>query len=287
MIWLILSVLCSTLIFIIFRLFSPRGIDNLQAIILNYYSAFLTGVLVEGNIYGRPLHVKPEWYWSILLMGALFIVLFQIMAHVAQKMGLAVVSVSVKMSLIIPVSFGIFHFSESAGFFKILGILMALAAVFIVTRGPVRTDSSRGVALAFVLFLGGGLIDAFLKYSQVYLLQPGEMGFFASTIFLMAGIFGTLLFLIKLIRGQSKVSPRSLLWGIVLGIPNYGSIYFLLRALDTAGQESSAVFPINNVGVVALSALSGVLLFGENLNRNRLFGILLAILSIILIALNS
>ena len=74
-------------------------------------------------------------------------------------------------------------------------------------------------------------------------------------------------------------------FGIALGIVNYGSIYFLLKALRVNGYESSSIFTIINVAIIALSTLMGLLIFKEKISKKNTIGIGLAIISIILITL--
>ena len=75
---------------------------------------------------------------------------------------------------------------------------------------------------------------------------------------------------------------KNILAGIALGIPNYGSIYFLIKALDMHNLESSVIFPVNNVGIVALSVVCARILFNENLSLKNIVGVILAIISIAL-----
>jgi uncharacterized membrane protein len=49
------------------------------------------------------------------------------------------------------------------------------------------------------------------------------------------------------------------------------------------GNESSTLFTINNVGIVMLSTLVGLLVFKEHISRKNWIGIGLAIVSIILV----
>ena len=53
------------------------------------------------------------------------------MAITTQRSGLSVVSVATKMSVVIPVLFGLIYYKESLGFFKLLGISLALIAVYL------------------------------------------------------------------------------------------------------------------------------------------------------------
>jgi multidrug transporter EmrE-like cation transporter len=75
---------------------------------------------------------------------------------------------------------------------------------------------------------------------------------------------------------------RSIGAGVLLGLPNLGSLVFLVRAL--AQLDGSLVFPINNMGIVLCSSLLGSLLFRQPLTRWSIFGISSAVLGIWLIS---
>lgn len=75
--------------------------------------------------------------------------------------------------------------------------------------------------------------------------------------------------------------------GVILGIPNYFSIYFLLLAIKSFSLKSAFVFGINNIGIVLLSTLLSVIIFQEKLSSINKFGVLVSVLSIILIAYSS
>ncbi len=281
MIWLILSILCSSLIFVAFKSFERYRVSNLQAIVVNYFVAFSVGLL--GGEFdwhaGEVLH-KP-WFSSTLILGIIFISLFQLMALVSQRWGVSAVSVAVKMSLVIPVVFAIWRYHESLGIIKLSGIIAALLAVYFATRKPEKTKRDWRLAfLPLLLFLGSGFLDAFLAYNQNELVPEAESAYFSSQIFLMAGIMGVLWFAIAWARKRQQPQWRAIWGGIALGIPNYGSIYFLLRALGSNNLGSSVIFPINNVGIVLLSVILGRLLFSEKISTINLAGIILAMLAI-------
>jgi len=95
------------------------------------------------------------------------------------------------------------------------------------------------------------------------------------------------LFIVYLLYKKQIPSKKSLLFGLVLGIPNYFSIYILLKALEGSGLESSIVFPINNMGVVLVSTLISLIWFGEKLSIKNYIGVAISILAISLIAFSN
>lgn len=285
MIWLAFSILCSTLIFIIFKLFARYEVNNLQAIVVNYFVAFAAGSISNGfTLDFKTLPTEP-WFLSSLILGIVFISLFQVMAFVSQKLGVSTVSVSVKMSLAIPVVAAIILYDEQLYFTKVLGVIAALAAVYMASFKPEKTKEHRMyIFMPIILFVGSGLLDAFINYNQRFLVPSSQYAQFTSISFLLAGLFGVLFLIIKRINAPLQLQWKSLAGGVLLGIPNYGSIYFLLKALDVQSLESSVIFPINNVGIVALSVIIARIFFKESLSLLNKIGIALAILAIILIA---
>jgi drug/metabolite transporter (DMT)-like permease len=165
MLFLALSILTSTLLIIILKSFAKFEVNTFQAIVVNYWVCTLTGSMIEG--YYTPMHleaISTPWFYSTLMLGVSFIVLFNLMGYTAQKLGLTVVSVSNKLSLIIPVSLAFFFMNEKVTALKILSIVMALAAVVLVTFQKNKENGSKPSKLLFilpiVLFLGSGFNDS-------------------------------------------------------------------------------------------------------------------------------
>ncbi|PTM04244.1 MAG: hypothetical protein DA405_08060 [Bacteroidetes bacterium] len=284
MIWILLSICSSILIFVVFTYLKKFSIDNLQAILVNYLVAFSIGQAQMG--FSKPLAaiIEQPWLNSALLLGILFITLFNLMAWVSQNFGITTVSIAVKMSVMVPISFGIIYYYESASALKISAIILALLAVWMSTYKPARIKSNPlSIILPILLFLGSGFLDSFLKYNQQELVPAEDQAWFASSIFGFAAIFGLVAIIYRYFKMHVPLQFKAIIGGIALGIPNYGSIFFLLRALDSPGMESSSLFAINNVGIVALSSLLGYFAFKEKLSPLNIAGIIVAIISILLI----
>lgn len=286
MIYLLLSVLSSTVIFVVFRLYKKFGINTLQAIIVNYFIACTVGFFgyIEGSDFS---HVPSEnWFPGALMLGVLFITVFNLAAITTQKSGLSVVAVATKMSVAIPVLCGIFLYNESTGILKLLGILFALVAVYLTSIKTEEGISVKKENLVFPLlvFLGSGIIDTSLKYLETSYVSETDVGLFSSTIFATAGSVGVIILIIQAFLGKLKISFKNILGGIALGIPNYYSIYFLVMALRSEGFDSSTIFTMNHVAIVTVSTLAGILLFKEKLIRKNWIGLILAVISIILVA---
>ena len=91
---------------------------------------------------------------------------------------------------------------------------------------------------------------------------------------------------------RSLLQPKVLIWGSCLGLVNFGSIYFLVRALNFRdplgnGLDSSVVFGINNIGIVCLSVLLGRLAFSERLSLMNKTGIFICLLATVILAIST
>lgn len=282
MIYLLLSILSSTAIFVLFKLFGKYKINTLQAIVVNYATAFICGLLLfEEQIILSEI-LQTNWFLVAIGLGFLFITIFNVMALTAQKNGLTVVSVASKMSVIIPIVFGIYVYNESAGIQKITGIVLALIAVYLTSvKQKDEAVLSKALYLPIILFFGSGVIDTSVNHFA----PKGNMQLFLAVIFGMAGCIGLIILSYKSIVLKEQFKIKSVPFGIMLGIANYCSMYFLLKALRVDGFESSSVFTINNVTIVAVSTLIGLLLFNEHISKTNWIGIIIAIVSIILVTL--
>lgn len=285
--YLLLSILASSLIFVVFKLFGRFRINTLHAIIANYFVACAFGIIS----YEGPINVvdipKFDWFYYTLGLGALFIIVFNLMALTTQRSGLSVVSVATKMSVVIPIVFGLWYYKDSLGIMKGLGILLALVAVYLAsvkTKDGLKIQP-KNLLFPVLVFLGSGIIDTSIKYLEGSFVAENDVPLFSATIFSAAFTIGIMVMLVQKIRGTFTFQFKNVLGGVFLGIPNYYSIYFLVKALRSDLLESSGIFTVNNVGIVMFSTLLGIALFKERLLPKNWLGIALAIVSIVLIAL--
>lgn len=286
MIYLALSVLASTLIFIAFKLFAKFKINILHAIVTNYMVACICGLLLyDGTVIVSQLP-DYDWFDYTLCLGAFFIGIFNLMAITTQRSGLAVVSVATKMSLVIPILFGLIYYKESLGIFKLIGIILALAAVYLtsIKAKDGLTIKKRNLIFPALVFLGSGIIDTGIKYLEETYVAEDEVALFSAVVFSSAAGVGLIWLSIQAIGGNFKFEFKNVIGGICLGIPNYFSVYFLVLALRSGLLESSGIFTVNNVAVVLISTMVGIFLFKERLLPKNWLGILLAVMSIFLVA---
>lgn len=283
---LALSILFSSLIFVVFKLFAVYRVETLYGIIVNYMTAAVVGLIFyQERVDYLALYSKP-WFTGTVFLGALFIVVFNLIAKTSQQLGVSVASVATKMSLVIPVIFGISLYGEALGPVKIIGVILALAAVYLSSiKKSTQIVRSSSLILPLLVFLGSGIIDASIKFMEETQVVETEFPLFSATVFASAAFFGLIFILLRHRKFPFRLHYRNLLGGLALGIPNFFSIYFILRALRNNALNSASVFTINNVAIVMFSTLLGILLFRERLSTMNWIGIGMAVISIFLTAL--
>ncbi len=286
MIYLLLCILSSTSIFIVFKLLNKLRVSTVNAIVINYFTAGALGLIVIGG--GDYDPVGAAWFRMALINGFLFVFMFFVIGYSSRVAGITVTSLTTKLSVVIPVLFSILRFGEEITIYKVAGMILALAAIVMIVYKPSNNGVSKGsireaIWLPVILFFGAGFIDSLIKYSQeVYVTQDDTLAF-ATTTFLVAAITSVGFRLTVRFEKEENRWYRLLAGGVALGVVNFGSLYFLVMALGSPHIASSVVFGINNIGIVLLSVIAGMVLFGERLSALNKAGIIVAIISIVIL----
>lgn len=287
--FLIASIILTAWLTIAFKIVGRLGISNLQAIVFNYTVCVITGTVVNGSFPVNASLAKEPWLPWALVMGCGFISLFNLAAYTVQKIGVAATTVAYKLSMVIPFVFSIYLYNEDATGLKIAGVVVALLAVWLTTRPAEKNNNQQKVswmiwAMPLLLFVGSGLLDAMIKYVEQAFINPGNQDVYLITAFCVAASVGWLILFYLFGTGRQKFSAKALVAGICIGVPNYFSIWCLLGALKGYSDNSSAIIPINNMGIVLFTALVAWFIFKEKLSATNWLGIALSLGAIALIA---
>lgn len=291
MISLILSIIFTVFLFVCFKEFEKREINTHQAITINYITASFLAYIINYNdiniidlissnwIDDNNEHLTNDFYFlfSTIFLGVFFVIMFNIMAITTQRLGISIASLSSKISLIIPVLTSLLIYENTKFYFiNGLGILLAMISVYFTLKKDVKL--SYPITIAIILFFGAGLLDTSLDFIQYNFIKSNSDNFnFIVIVFFSAFIAGFL----KIIFGHHKIQLKNIYSGIILGIPNYLSIYFVLEALNQLGGIT--VFPVLNIGVVLISAIISFIYYKEKINFINWVGISLVCISIFLI----
>lgn len=284
-VWCLLVTIC---IGICFKLFERWKINTFNAIVINYTVCLLLGTFLDSN-HTFPFSaeiIHTPWFICDLLLGILFITGFNLTAKAIQKAGITLTTMMQRMSLITTVSFTVLVFHERFSWIALSGLLLALLAIVAINQNGNSISFQKPgkyTPLLILVLLFSSAIEIILFYAEKSGLVGDQQMPFTTHGFGSAALFGWLLMAWGWFKGGKKFSTKDIYAGVLLGVPNYFSIYLIMVMLNE-GWKGSILYPMLNVSVLLLSTMIAVIGFREKLNRLNWIGIGLATLSILTIA---
>lgn len=292
MIYLILCIISSTGIFIVFKTLDKKNIPPYPVILINYIVASCLGFLINAQSFVMNEIVTSPWMIISTLIGFLFIVMFFLVAKSSGEAGISITTVASKMSVIFPIALSILLEREDhLTFLKAIAISAALIGVLFTIYEPGKLFYHRNrIFLPLVLFFGMGIVDSLVKFAQHTYVGDADIAIFSAVLFAMAFFTGLIILPFRK-QGLKEFTSRSvIIAGLILGIVNFGSVYLMISALNYTNSkglsiDSSIIFGANNIGIVSLSVLSGLLIFKEKLRAINWTGIIISASAILLFTL--
>ncbi|QGY42096.1 EamA family transporter [Maribellus comscasis] len=280
MIYLFASIISSTSIYIIFRWAKNYSCNLTHLITVNYVTATIFGAVLFSPSESLFTDQTKSWLPFALLLGILFTGLFFLIGNSSQKAGITVTTLANKLSLVFPVLFSLLFFNEKISTLKYVGLISSFAAIMLtVYKKEIKKTNVIYILLPVSIFIGSGFADSIVKYVQTLKTSPEQIPVFTTCVFFVAFVFA-LLFSVRNGKKVLNALIPTVLLGILLGIANFGSLYFLMNALSSDYLESSLIFAVNNMSIVALSAIVGYIIFNEKLNKINYAGLALAFVSL-------
>ena len=284
---LAIAALLSALLYIILKFFTKWKVVNLHGLTFNYLTASTFAFANEFHHNCALLPTAKSFILPALGIGLLFIIVFYTAALTAQKSGIAITSIAGKMSMVIPITAGVFLYQDQMTLLRIIGIALALVSVYLASVHAEKGEHPsvlKNLQYPILLFLGSGCVDTCIKLSQHYFINNENQNLFFCFLFGSAGVFGTVATLYNYFKNKIAVSARSIFAGIFLGIVNYYSLLFLVKCLATTGAESALIWAMTNMLVVIFSSVLAFFIFKEKLSRANQIGISLALIAIFILS---
>jgi drug/metabolite transporter (DMT)-like permease len=284
--YLIITVLLNVVVSSVLKLFSRYNINTLQAITFNYCICVVTGILSTGVQPFNQSTIDAPYFPYTVMMGMAFIAIFILTAFCTKVSGMTATVIASKLSLVIPVLFAILVLHETTNAVKLSGVLLAFPAVYLANGTNDNSVQKNFLLWPAILFVMSGCLDTYVNLIQKnYLLTPHAQAAGTIICFATAAVIGLLITGGKILAGNIQFHYKNILGGIALGVPNFFSIYFLIKTLNSSPLQSSATIPVVNISILVASTITAILLFGEAKHTKRIAGLVLAILAITLIAM--
>lgn len=281
MFYLLLSILCSAMVAIAMRLSQGKATNKHCMIATNYLTCFIMSWFLMG--FGNPFP-QEEGLAATLGMGT-FNGFFYMLALILNQYnisrnGVVLPSVFSKMGgLLIPLLVSIVIFKESPTMFQFVGFVLSILSVFLLNYRAEGSDAGNTSFLSLIALLVAEGCAGIM--SKVF----NEVGnSVLSTHFLFYTFITAFLFcLIVIIRKHERVGIYEIIYGMMIGIPNFMGARFVLRALEEV--PAVIVYPARSVGTIVVITLFGTLLFKERLVKQQIVAMCVIMVSLILLNL--
>lgn len=266
MINLLLAIISSALVAIVMRISEKYVKGNHGMLAVNYILCTILAAIYSGV---GSLFPKTEGIGFTLGLGlgtgALYLAGLLLVQLNIRKNGVVLTAIFQKLGLIVQVLLCIVFFKEQPQPAQMIGIVLCLLAVILINveKGQTAVNFKLGL---FLILLNSGLCDGMSKIHE-------ELGNRALSEHFLLYTFGTALILCVLLMAvkRDRFGWKDVCFGILLGVPNYFSAKFLLKALDT--MEAVVVFPTFSVATVVVISLVGFLVFRERLSKKQWIGL--------------
>ena len=282
---LILAIIASSLVSIMMRVGEGRAKNNISMLSVNYFLCMILAIIYTGV---GNLMQTGEGLGTAMGLGSIngffyiaSLILFQ---NSVKKNGVVLSSIFMKLGIMMPLIISILLFGEMPTVVQVIGFVIAVTAIVIINMKEKeenvtnhKTNRTSPVKLGLILVLVGcGMADGMSKIYQELGTREFEELFLVCT-FVIAFILSVLFVKYK----KQKYTSNEILYGILLGVPNYYSARFLLKAL---GEIPAVVaYPTFSIGTIAVITLTGVVAFKEKLTIRQMFAVGLIAVAVVLL----
>ncbi|TDW48092.1 EamA-like transporter family protein [Flavobacterium sp. 270] len=278
MLFLVLSIFCSVIVGVIFKITRRYNANPSQIVAFNYIFALLLCFLTFSPDLSEVNAASP---WNIYFaVGILLPVVFLFLAASIKNMGIVKTDAAQRLSLFIPILAAWFIFKEEFNTYKVIGLIIGFFALLLILSKPSENTQNKWIYPAVVL-VGFGLIDILFKQIALFTTLPYTTSLFV--VFAISLFFAILIVIYETAFKKVKFESKNILFGGLVGIFNFGNILFYLKAHKAFAENPSTVFAGMNMGVIILGSLVGLFFFKEKLSKMNFSGLLLALIAIVFI----
>lgn len=277
MFYLLLAIASSAMVSICMRL-SEKHVKNEMGMFMANYAICVVLSYVFMN-------QKLDFVWgrSVAMMlvlgvisGVLYLVSFVAMKVNMKHNGIVLAATFMKLGILIPTIMAVVVFKETPGWTRVLGICLSIIAIIMINFEKESVYEGNKKSWLIVLLILSGFTDAMANiYEQIGAAELKD------AYLLVTFIAAFVLAMILAIGGKEKIGVKDLLYGMVIGIPNYFSARFLLLALGSV--DAVLVYPMYSVATIIVVTLVGITVFREKISKKKIGALGLIIVALCLL----
>ncbi|WP_395045872.1 EamA family transporter [Flavobacterium sp.] len=281
MLYVVFSIICSVLVGVLLKIVKKNNLSFYQIITWNYvFALILTHFAYQPEF---KTHFSISTGLILVTLCFLLPIIFIFQAKAIQYNGIVKTDIAQRLSLFISILASYFIFKEAFNYYKLIGLLFAFSAIDFTLykeNQKVIKEKNKWHFLLLVL-LGFGTIDVLFK--QISVLSEIKFTEVLFLIFIGSLIASAIISTYYIVKEKEKFDLKNALWGLGVGVLNFGNISLYIKAHQALSENPSTVFAGMNMGVILLGSCVGIIIFKEKLSKINYAGILLAIISILFI----
>ena len=274
MIYLMLAIASSALVSIIIRLGEDHVTNQMGMLLSNYVVCSICAIVCSNS--DVVTAVQASGFFDIglgVVCGFLYLAGLLLMQYNTKHNGVVLSSTFMKLGVLIPTLMAIVFFREIPKGTQVIGIVLALLAIVMIHFEKDALKEGNKKLWLLVLLLCGGITDSTANIFEKFG-SPAAKDVYLFMIFFVAGVLAFVLVL----KSKKKVSPKDVIFGVILGVPNYFSSRFLLLSLSS--MSAVVVYPTYSVATMIVITMVGVLAFKEKLDRKKAIALGMIVLAL-------
>ena len=283
MLYLVLAIASSALISILMR-FSEKHIKTEMGMFMANYAVcvLLSFLFMNKDVdYFAKTSLAPMLGFGVI-SGVLYLVSFLFLKFNMKHNGIVMASTFMKLGVLIPTLMAIVIFGEKPRTTQVLGIVLSLAAIVLLhfEKEGIQSEKTSGqtskkVWLLLLLLLSG-ITDSMANIYEKMGSASVKDGYLLITF-----VTAFLLTIFFIVMQKQNVTRQDILFGLLIGIPNYFSARFLLLAL---GEVAAVlVYPMYSVATMITITMAGVFIFKETVSKKKVFALGLIVVALCLL----
>ena len=282
MLYLLLAIVSSTLITLFMRLGEGKIRNNMAMFTVNYLICVVMSRISMGNMdlftNAEGIHVAVGLG---LFSGIMYLVSFVFMQWNMRKNGVVLTSTFTKLGVLVPTIMAIVVFREQPKLMQTLGIILAIAAIIIIHFDKENDGAAKAVGGSFKIWLLLQLLVSGFTDSLANIYDKAGSAALKDHYLFYTFLAALALAVIMTFKKKVKVSKWDLIFGFIIGIPNYFSASFLLLALQSV--PAIITYPVYSVGTIVAITVGSVVLFKEQISSRKRVALLIVMLALVLL----
>ncbi len=262
LLYLIPAALFGAMIAIVMRLSESYTSSKMPRLVISYLTST---ILASSHLLLAGRSLLPGGSAAPVLLGiiggVLYLSSFLLLQINVRKNGVVLSSTFMKLGLLVPLAISLIFFNERPSLLQAVGVLLAITAIILINLKDEENTVQFRLGLPLLLLVNGSA-DAMSKiYEQFGPAQLSDQ--FLLYIFVSAGLMAFLLMIVR----HERIHRADVLFGALLGIPNFYAARITLKALEYI--PASIFYPSCHVGTLVAVTLTGLFLFKERLTKRQ------------------